>query len=96
MKHIKDNLERSERTSIPSLGDQRQIFEPLKVRKSSKLSSVKELSDYKYELDESSIIAITDQKGTIAYQYLSIRIDITERKLAGEVIQKTCWKDKRK
>ncbi len=29
--------------------------------------SVKEISDYKYALDESSIIAITDQKGIIKY-----------------------------
>src|SRR5258708_5469248 len=39
----------------------------LKVVEENLRKSFKEISDYKFELDESSIVAITDQKGIIKY-----------------------------
>jgi two-component system CheB/CheR fusion protein len=44
----------------------RDISEQIKFEESLK-KSLKEISDYKYALDESSIVAITDQKGIINY-----------------------------
>jgi len=43
------------------------IIDSLKVNIRPKLKSVKKLSDYKFALDESSIVAITDPKGVITY-----------------------------
>lgn len=48
--------------------------------------SVKEIIDYKYALDQSSIVAITQQKCIILYamiifvKFLNIRPDISEKK----------------
>src|ERR1700752_1757580 len=48
------------KNSIPDTRDNISIEESLK-------KSLKDLSDYKYALDESSIVAITDQKGIIQH-----------------------------
>ena len=48
------------KTLNSDIADHKEIKEKLE-------KSVKEISDYKYALDESSIVAITDQKGIIKY-----------------------------
>src|ERR1044071_3259138 len=48
------------KNSVSNTGNNISVEESLK-------KSLKELSDYKYALDESSIVAITDQKGIIQH-----------------------------
>jgi PAS domain S-box-containing protein len=63
-------------TIVPFLDEQNKPFQYIAIRadiSSRKLveenlvNSLKEVSDYKYALDESSIVAITDQRGIIKY-----------------------------
>jgi PAS domain S-box-containing protein len=63
-------------TIIPFLNDQGKPYQYVAIRaditerklaEENLQKSLKEIADYKYALDESSIIAITDQKGIIKY-----------------------------